>query len=67
MKENEERSRALEEEREFYSTQSQALQNSLTELTAEKQQAEKDLKVWLAPQVVMCLIASFYGFGKNNK
>lgn len=45
MKENEERSRVLEEEREFYSSQSQALQNSLSELTAEKQQAERDLKV----------------------
>jgi hypothetical protein len=45
MKENEERSRALEEEREFYSSQSQALQNSLQELTAEKQQAEQELKV----------------------
>ncbi|NXI43878.1 PLHD1 protein, partial [Galbula dea] len=44
MKENEERSRALEEEREFYSSQSQALQNSLLELTAEKQQTERDLK-----------------------
>lgn len=46
MKENEERSRALEEEREFYSSQSQALQNSLSELTAEKQKTERDLKVW---------------------
>lgn len=45
MKENEDRSRALEEEREFYSSQSQALQNSLQELTAEKQQAERELKV----------------------
>lgn len=45
MKENEERSRALEEEREFYSSQSQALQNSLSELTAEKQQTERELKV----------------------
>ncbi|KAG8126061.1 hypothetical protein E2320_021162 [Naja naja] len=44
MKENEERSRALEEEREFYSSQSQALQNSLSELTAEKQKTERDLK-----------------------
>ncbi|XP_066466653.1 pleckstrin homology domain-containing family D member 1 [Tiliqua scincoides] len=44
MKENEARSRALEEEREFYSSQSQALQNSLSELTAEKQQTERDLK-----------------------
>lgn len=45
MKENEERSRALEEEREFYSSQSQALQNSLQELTVQKQQAEQELKV----------------------
>ncbi|XP_010709834.1 pleckstrin homology domain-containing family D member 1 isoform X1 [Meleagris gallopavo] len=44
MKENEERSRILEAEREFYSSQSQALQNSLSELTAEKQQTERDLK-----------------------
>ncbi|XP_069494682.1 pleckstrin homology domain-containing family D member 1 isoform X1 [Ambystoma mexicanum] len=44
MKENEEKSQALEEEREFYSSQSQALQNSLSELTAEKQQTESDLK-----------------------
>uniref|UniRef100_A0A8C8R7X7 Pleckstrin homology and coiled-coil domain containing D1 n=1 Tax=Pelusios castaneus TaxID=367368 RepID=A0A8C8R7X7_9SAUR len=44
MKENEDRSRALEEERAFYSSQSQALQNSLSELTAEKQQTERDLK-----------------------
>ncbi|XP_068018356.1 pleckstrin homology domain-containing family D member 1 isoform X1 [Melanerpes formicivorus] len=44
MKENEERSRALEEEREFYSSQSQALQHSLSELSAEKQQTERDLK-----------------------
>ncbi|KAJ6644715.1 hypothetical protein lerEdw1_013624, partial [Lerista edwardsae] len=44
MKENEERSRALEEEREFYSSQSRALQNSLSELNAEKQQTERDLK-----------------------
>ncbi|XP_006025246.1 pleckstrin homology domain-containing family D member 1 [Alligator sinensis] len=44
MKENEERSQALEQEREFYSSQSQALQNSLSELTAEKLQTERDLK-----------------------
>uniref|UniRef100_A0A8C5S351 Pleckstrin homology and coiled-coil domain containing D1 n=1 Tax=Laticauda laticaudata TaxID=8630 RepID=A0A8C5S351_LATLA len=48
MKENEERSRALEEEREFYSSQSQALQNSLSELTAEKQKTERDLKFILS-------------------
>jgi len=54
MKENEERSRALEEEREFYSSQSQALQNSLSELTAEKQQTEKDLKVSVACVTYCC-------------
>lgn len=53
MKENEERSRALEAEREFYSSQSQALQNSLSELTAEKQQTERDLKV-LALCIMHC-------------
>ncbi|KAE8587451.1 hypothetical protein XENTR_v10021974 [Xenopus tropicalis] len=45
MKENEEKFRALEEERTFYVSQSQALQQSLTELTAEKEQKERELKV----------------------
>lgn len=54
MKENEERSRALEEEREFYSSQSQALQNSLQELTAEKLQAERELKVCSQPAWALC-------------
>lgn len=62
MKENEERSRALEEEREFYSSQSQALQNSLQELTAQKQQAEQELKVpsltWRLPSQTCMLPGS---------
>uniref|UniRef100_A0A8C5QP44 Pleckstrin homology and coiled-coil domain containing D1 n=1 Tax=Leptobrachium leishanense TaxID=445787 RepID=A0A8C5QP44_9ANUR len=45
MKENEERFRALQEERAFYISESQALQHSLTELAAEKEQTERELKV----------------------
>ncbi|XP_066550706.1 pleckstrin homology domain-containing family D member 1 [Amia ocellicauda] len=44
LREKETCSRALQDEREFYSSQSQALQLSLTELTAEKQQTEAELK-----------------------
>ncbi|KAE8587446.1 hypothetical protein XENTR_v10021974 [Xenopus tropicalis] len=51
MKENEEKFRALEEERTFYVSQSQALQQSLTELTAEKEQKERELKVQLKVQM----------------
>lgn len=45
MKENEERFRALEEERAFYVSESQALQTSLVEITAEKEQTDRELKV----------------------
>lgn len=66
MKENEERSRALEEEREFYSSQSQALQNSLQELTAQKQQAEQELKVppltWRLPSLACTLLGSYLNY-----
>lgn len=66
MKENEERSRALEEEREFYSSQSQALQNSLQELTAQKQQAEQELKVrlltWRLPSLPCTLLGSYLNY-----
>ncbi|XP_075049421.1 pleckstrin homology domain-containing family D member 1 isoform X2 [Mixophyes fleayi] len=51
MKENEERFRVLEEERAFYVSESQALQNSLTELTAEKEQTERELKLQLKVQL----------------
>ncbi|XP_073408261.1 pleckstrin homology domain-containing family D member 1 isoform X2 [Dendrobates tinctorius] len=51
MKENEERFRLLEEERAFYVSESQALQNSLAELTVEKEQTEKELKLQLKIQL----------------
>ncbi|KAM4690032.1 pleckstrin homology domain-containing family D member 1 isoform 2-T2 [Rhinophrynus dorsalis] len=51
MKENEERFRVLEEERAFYVSESQALQQSLTRLTAEKEQTEKELKVQVKIQL----------------
>ncbi|XP_062863466.1 pleckstrin homology domain-containing family D member 1 [Trichomycterus rosablanca] len=44
LRENEQRARMLQEEREFYSTQACVLQQSLTQLTADKQQAESELK-----------------------
>ncbi|XP_044128543.1 pleckstrin homology domain-containing family D member 1 [Bufo gargarizans] len=51
MKENEERFRLLEEERAFYVSESQALQNSLADLTVEKEQTEKELKLQLKVQL----------------
>ncbi|KAG8560730.1 hypothetical protein GDO81_015102 [Engystomops pustulosus] len=51
MKENEERFRLLEEERAFYVSESQALQNSLAELTVEKEHTEKELKLQLKVQM----------------
>ncbi|XP_067847198.1 pleckstrin homology domain-containing family D member 1 isoform X1 [Heptranchias perlo] len=44
LQENEQRALALQAEREFYSTQSQELQASLSELTVEKQQTESELR-----------------------
>ncbi|KAI4883214.1 hypothetical protein NFI96_022603, partial [Prochilodus magdalenae] len=44
LKENEERAQVLQEEREFYSSHSQALQQSLSQLTADKLQTEAELK-----------------------
>ncbi|KAM9466812.1 pleckstrin homology domain-containing family D member 1 [Clarias gariepinus] len=44
MKENEQRAHVLQEEREFYSAQAQTLQQSLSQITADKQQAEAELK-----------------------
>uniref|UniRef100_A0A8C9R7I9 Pleckstrin homology and coiled-coil domain containing D1 n=1 Tax=Scleropages formosus TaxID=113540 RepID=A0A8C9R7I9_SCLFO len=44
LKENEQRARVLQEEREFYCSQAKALQQSLEELTADKQQTEAELK-----------------------
>ncbi|XP_059808074.1 pleckstrin homology domain-containing family D member 1 isoform X2 [Hypanus sabinus] len=44
LREKEKRALALQEEREFYSTQSRELQLSLSELTVEKQQTESELR-----------------------
>ncbi|XP_030643235.1 pleckstrin homology domain-containing family D member 1 [Chanos chanos] len=51
LKENEQRARVLQEEREFYSAQAQALQQSLTQLTADKQQTEAELKTEMESRV----------------
>ncbi|XP_075699637.1 pleckstrin homology domain-containing family D member 1 [Rhinoderma darwinii] len=51
MKENEERFRLLQEERAFYVSESRALQNSLSELTMEKEETEKELKLQLKVQL----------------
>ncbi|MFT7802028.1 pleckstrin domain-containing family D member 1-like [Arapaima gigas] len=45
LKENEQRAYVLQEEREFYCSQAKALQQSLEELTVDKQHAEAELKV----------------------
>ncbi|KAK2843690.1 hypothetical protein Q7C36_011905 [Tachysurus vachellii] len=44
LRENEQKAYVLQEEREFYSAQAQTLQQSLSQLTADKQQAEAELK-----------------------
>uniref|UniRef100_W5NA39 Pleckstrin homology and coiled-coil domain containing D1 n=1 Tax=Lepisosteus oculatus TaxID=7918 RepID=W5NA39_LEPOC len=51
LKKTEEQIQALQEEREFYSSKSQALQLSLSELTAEKQQTEAELKTEIKARV----------------
>lgn len=45
LRENEQRAQVLQQEREFYSTQARTLQQSLSQLTADKQQTEAELKV----------------------
>uniref|UniRef100_A0A3Q2CG89 Pleckstrin homology domain containing, family D (with coiled-coil domains) member 1 n=1 Tax=Cyprinodon variegatus TaxID=28743 RepID=A0A3Q2CG89_CYPVA len=44
LHENEQRSKLLQQEKEYYSTQAQTLQQSLSQLTADKQQTEAELK-----------------------
>ncbi|XP_039597683.1 pleckstrin homology domain-containing family D member 1 isoform X1 [Polypterus senegalus] len=51
LQENEERARALQAEREFYSSQSRALQLSLSELTVEKRKTEAELKAEIEVRV----------------
>ncbi|KAM9708108.1 pleckstrin homology domain-containing family D member 1 isoform 2-T3 [Menidia menidia] len=43
--ENEQRAKVLQQEKEFYSTQAQTLQQSLSQLTVDKRQTEAELKV----------------------
>ncbi|XP_050988727.1 pleckstrin homology domain-containing family D member 1 isoform X1 [Labeo rohita] len=51
LKENEKRAKVLQEEREFYSSQAQALQQSLTQLTTDKQHTEEELKAEMESRV----------------
>ncbi|XP_041667783.1 pleckstrin homology domain-containing family D member 1 [Cheilinus undulatus] len=44
LMENEQRAKVLQQEREFYSSQARTLQQSLSQLTADKQQTEAELK-----------------------
>ncbi|XP_032882534.1 pleckstrin homology domain-containing family D member 1 isoform X1 [Amblyraja radiata] len=53
LREREQRSLALQEEREFYSSQSRELQLSLSELTAEKQQTESELREEMKSRVLL--------------
>uniref|UniRef100_A0A3Q3W5Y5 PH domain-containing protein n=1 Tax=Mola mola TaxID=94237 RepID=A0A3Q3W5Y5_MOLML len=45
LRENEQRAMVLQQERELYSSQARTLQQSLSQLTADKQQTEAELKV----------------------
>ncbi|XP_061599379.1 pleckstrin homology domain-containing family D member 1 [Cololabis saira] len=49
--ENEQRAKVLQQEREFYSTQAQTLQQSLSQLSVDKQQTEAELKVEIESRV----------------
>ncbi|XP_065144768.1 pleckstrin homology domain-containing family D member 1 [Paramisgurnus dabryanus] len=51
LKENELRAKILQDEREFYSSQACALQQSLTQLTTDKQHTEEELKVEMESRV----------------
>ncbi|XP_054652287.1 LOW QUALITY PROTEIN: pleckstrin homology domain-containing family D member 1 [Dunckerocampus dactyliophorus] len=45
LRENQQRAELLQQEREFYSSQARTLQQSLSQLTADKQQTEAELQV----------------------
>nr|XP_055027649.1 pleckstrin homology domain-containing family D member 1 isoform X1 [Misgurnus anguillicaudatus] len=51
LKENELRAKILQDEREFYSSQAGALQQSLTQLTTDKQHTEEELKAEMESRV----------------
>ncbi|XP_056151426.1 pleckstrin homology domain-containing family D member 1 [Lampris incognitus] len=51
LQEKEQRAKVLQEEREFYSSQARTLQQSLTQLTVDKQQTEAELKAEMASRL----------------
>nr|XP_046269382.1 pleckstrin homology domain-containing family D member 1 [Scatophagus argus]XP_046269383.1 pleckstrin homology domain-containing family D member 1 [Scatophagus argus]XP_046269384.1 pleckstrin homology domain-containing family D member 1 [Scatophagus argus] len=51
LRENEQRAKILQQEREYYSTQARTLQQSLSQLTADKQQTEAELKAEIESRV----------------
>ncbi|XP_076604148.1 pleckstrin homology domain-containing family D member 1 [Chaetodon auriga] len=51
LKENEQRAKVLQQEREYYSTQARTLQQSLSQLTADKKQTEAELKAEIESRV----------------
>ncbi|KAM9341706.1 pleckstrin homology domain-containing family D member 1 [Symphorus nematophorus] len=51
LRENEQRAKVLQQEREFYSSQARTLQQSLSQLTADKQQTEAELKAEIESRV----------------
>uniref|UniRef100_A0A8C5G176 PH domain-containing protein n=1 Tax=Gouania willdenowi TaxID=441366 RepID=A0A8C5G176_GOUWI len=51
LKDNEERAKILQQEREYYSTQARTLQQSLFQLTEDKQQTETELKAEIESRV----------------
>ncbi|XP_054470425.1 pleckstrin homology domain-containing family D member 1 [Anoplopoma fimbria] len=51
LRENDQRAQVLQQEREYYSTQAQTLQQSLSQLTVDKQQTEVELKAEIESRV----------------
>ncbi|XP_060939286.1 pleckstrin homology domain-containing family D member 1 [Limanda limanda] len=51
LRENDQRAQDLQQEREFYSSQARTLQQSLCQLTVDKQQTEAELKVEIESRV----------------
>ncbi|XP_060919617.1 pleckstrin homology domain-containing family D member 1 [Labrus mixtus] len=51
LRENEQRAKVLQQEREFYSSQARTLQQSLSQLTADKQQTEAELKAEIESRI----------------
>ncbi|XP_061825029.1 pleckstrin homology domain-containing family D member 1 [Nerophis lumbriciformis] len=51
LRENQQRAEVLQQEREFYSSQARTLQQSLCQLTADKQQTEAELQVEIEARV----------------